>query len=80
MHEFGHALGAGHDSGSALMHPYYTGDKQRCIDKGAVQAVAVAQRLSLDNLNWCGGEGATVASLPGDATSSETPRSAVRRR
>mgnify|MGYP001793909884 CR=1 FL=1 len=28
MHEFGHARGAGHDSNSALMHPYYTGDKQ----------------------------------------------------
>lgn len=56
MHEIGHALGAGHNSGSALMHPYYSGDKQRCIDKGAVRAVSVAQNLPLDRLNWCGGD------------------------
>lgn len=63
MHEFGHALGAGHDSGSALMHPYYTGDKQRCIDKAAVQAVAIAQQLPIEGLNWCGGEATNVAEL-----------------
>ena len=74
MHEFGHALGAGHDSGSALMHPYYAGDKQHCIDKGAVQAVAVAQRLSLANLNWCG-DSANVAALPGDAGGNKALRS-----
>lgn len=56
MHEFGHALGAGHDPGGKLMHPYYTGNKQRCIDEGAVRAVAAAQRLPLEGLNWCGGE------------------------
>jgi hypothetical protein len=56
MHELGHALGAGHDPGGKLMHPYYTGDKQRCIDKGAVRAVATAQKLPLNGLNWCGGE------------------------
>jgi hypothetical protein len=55
MHEFGHALGASHDPDGKLMHPYYTGNKQRCIDKGAAHAVAAAQRLPLDSLNWCGG-------------------------
>jgi hypothetical protein len=57
MHEFGHAFGVGHDSGSQLMHPYYVGDKQRCIDKGAVRAVAAAQNLDLSQLNWCAGTG-----------------------
>lgn len=55
MHEFGHALGAGHDSGSQLMNPYYAGNKQGCIDKGAVLAVSASQHLVLDGLNWCGG-------------------------
>jgi hypothetical protein len=66
MHEFGHAFGLGHDSGSDLMHPYYTGDKQRCIDKGAVRAVAAAQNLDFSRLNWCRGtvERTSVAAAP----------------
>ena len=66
MHEFGHAFGASHDAGSQLMHPYYTGDKQRCIDKGAVRAVAAAQNLDLGRLNWClgSGERTNVADAP----------------
>ena len=66
MHEFGHAFGVSHDSGSQLMHPYYTGDKQRCIDKGAVRAVAAAQNLDFSRLNWClgTGESANVAAAP----------------
>jgi hypothetical protein len=53
LHEFGHALGAGHDPGGQLMHPFYAGDKQRCIDKAAVRAVGVAQKLPFERLNWC---------------------------
>ncbi len=60
MHEFGHALGAGHNSGGALMNPYYTGDKQACIDKGAVVAVSASQHLVLDGLNWCGADAGTA--------------------
>ena len=52
-HEFGHALGAGHDSRSALMHPFYGGDRQGCIDEYAMRAVAKAQRLPLEAFNWC---------------------------
>jgi hypothetical protein len=66
MHEFGHAFGVSHDAGSQLMHPYYTGDKQRCIDKGAVRAVAAAQNLDFSRLNWCLGTGerTNVAAAP----------------
>ena len=60
MHEFGHALGVGHDASSQLMHPYYTGDKQRCIDKGTVRAVAAAQGLAADRMNWCMGSGEKI--------------------
>lgn len=70
MHEFGHALGAGHDSGSELMNPYYTGNKQGCIDKGAVVAVSSSQRLVLDGLNWCGG------GTPADARTAESDHKA----
>jgi hypothetical protein len=56
MHEFGHVLGAGHD-GSGLMAPVYNPSMGRCIDREAVALVATAQRLPLNQLNWCVGPG-----------------------
>ena len=64
MHEFGHAFGLGHDPSSKLMHPYYTGDMQRCIDRGTVRAVAAAQNLAFERLNWCGAGHEQVARAP----------------
>jgi hypothetical protein len=52
MHEFGHVLGAGHD-GYGLMAPVYNAAMGRCIDRGAVALVAQAQRLPVNQLNWC---------------------------
>ncbi len=56
MHEFGHVLGAGHDGGG-LMAPVYNVAMARCIDYDAVALVARAQRLSMNQLNWCVGPG-----------------------
>jgi len=56
MHEFGHVLGAGHD-GTGLMAPVYNVAMARCIDYDAVALVARAQRLSMNQLNWCVGPG-----------------------
>jgi hypothetical protein len=56
MHEFGHVLGAGHD-GYGLMAPVYNAAMGRCIDHDAVTLVAQAQRLPLNQLNWCVGPG-----------------------
>lgn len=56
MHEFGHVLGAGHD-GAGLMAPVYNVAMARCIDYDAVALVARAQRLSMNQLNWCVGPG-----------------------
>ena len=53
-HEFGHALGAGHDSRSELMHPFYGSDRQGCIDEFAMREVAKAQRMPLEAFIWCG--------------------------
>lgn len=52
MHEFGHVLGAGHDH-SGLMAPVYSAAAARCIDREAVAMVANAQRVPLQQLNWC---------------------------
>jgi hypothetical protein len=62
MHEFGHVLGAGHD-GYGLMAPVYSAAMGRCIDQDAVALVARAQRLPINQLNWCEGPGASP-SLP----------------
>ena len=54
MHEFGHVLGAGHDS-AGLMAPVYSAAGSRCIDRDAMAMVAEAQRLPISQLNWCAG-------------------------
>lgn len=56
MHEFGHVLGAVHDS-SGLMAPVYSAEGSRCIDRQAVAMVANAQHLPMAELNWCIGPG-----------------------
>jgi hypothetical protein len=60
LHELGHVLGLGHDNAGRLMAPYYAGNAQQCIDKGAVQAVAHSKGLAFGALNWCG-DAASVA-------------------
>ncbi len=67
MHEFGHVLGAGHDNGGHLMAPVYDPGNGRCIDRGAVSMVAQAQRLPLNQLNWCVGPGLEQRSDPREA-------------
>lgn len=57
MHEIGHALGAGHDESGHLMAPVYNPANGCCIDRGSVAMVAQAQRLPLNQLNWCVGPG-----------------------
>jgi hypothetical protein len=52
MHELGHVLGLGHDSGG-LMAAHYHPTSQQCVDKAAAQAVAAKRRLPVDQLNWC---------------------------
>lgn len=52
LHEFGHVLGAGHDS-AGLMAPVYSAVASRCIDHDAMAMVAEVQRLPLSQLNWC---------------------------
>jgi len=52
MHEFGHVLGAGHDS-AGLMAPVYSPGGARCIDHDAMAMVADAQRIPLQQTNWC---------------------------
>ena len=58
MHEFGHALGARHGSESGLMGPVYNASSGHCIDREAAGMVAAAQRLPVQQMNWCqiGGE------------------------
>ena len=58
MHEFGHALGARHGGDHGLMAPVYSAGSGHCIDREAAGMVASAQRLPVQQLNWCqiGGE------------------------
>jgi hypothetical protein len=58
LHEFGHVLGgAAHDPNGHLMRPVYDPNNGHCIDRAAVAMVAAAQRLPLNQLNWCFGPG-----------------------
>ena len=52
MHELGHVLGLGHDSGG-LMAAHYHPTSQQCVDKAAAHAVAAKRQLPVDQLNWC---------------------------
>jgi hypothetical protein len=52
MHEMGHSLGSGHLE-KGLMEPKYNPKSQRCIDVLTMNAVAQAQRVTFDKLNWC---------------------------
>ena len=57
LHELGHILGAIHDPNGHLMRPVYDPTNGHCIDRNAVALVAAAQRLPLNQLNWCFGPG-----------------------
>lgn len=57
LHELGHVLGAGHDPKGHLMLAGYNRTNAHCIDYNAVVMVAAAQRLPLNQLNWCVGPG-----------------------
>jgi hypothetical protein len=52
-HELGHVLGLGHDAHGGVMAAHYSPFDQGCIDRRAVQAVAAARHLPVDELNWC---------------------------
>ena len=58
MHELGHVLGGpGHDPNGHLMRANYDSHNGHCIDHAAVVTIAAAQRLPLNQLNWCFGPG-----------------------
>jgi matrixin len=57
LHEVGHVLGAGHDPHGHLMAPVYDRNNGHCIDRAAMAMVASAQRLPVNQLNWCVGPG-----------------------
>ncbi len=57
LHELGHVLGAGHDENGHLMRAAYDRTNGFCIDRAAVAMIAAAQRLPLNQLNWCFGPG-----------------------
>jgi hypothetical protein len=57
LHELGHVLGAVHDPNGHLMRAAYDRTNGFCIDRAAVAMVAAAQRLPLNQLNWCFGPG-----------------------
>jgi hypothetical protein len=57
LHELGHVLGAGYDENGHLMRASYNHYGFVCIDHNAVALVAAAQRLPLNQLNWCFGPG-----------------------
>ncbi len=53
LHELGHILGTLRDSNGHPMRPVYGPTNGHCIDRNPVALVAAAQRLPLDQLDWC---------------------------
>ena len=53
LHELGHVLGLGHDTGGTLMSARYSPTAQQCVDKPAVEAIAARRKLPTERLNWC---------------------------
>lgn len=66
MHEFGHVLGAGHSRGG-LMAPVYSATTGHCIDREAAALIASAQRLPVQQMNWCEAPGYDPRSRPRSA-------------
>lgn len=64
MHEFGHVLGTGH-SQAGLMAPVYNAAYARCIDHESASLVARAQRLPVNDMNWCESPGYAPQPGPG---------------
>lgn len=58
-HELGHVLGAPHSRQGRLMSAHYRPGDQACIDREAAEAVATAQSLRPNSLNWCRESSAT---------------------
>lgn len=52
LHEFGHLLGAEHDT-VYLMQPHYKWEDYRCVDYEALKRVAKWQHLPMERLNYC---------------------------
>jgi hypothetical protein len=53
LHELGHVLGLGHDTGGNLMSARYSLTAEQCVDKPSVEAIAARRKLPADRLNWC---------------------------
>jgi hypothetical protein len=53
LHELGHVLGLTHNPRSRLMSTDYALDRQGCVDKVTVEALATLRQLPLNELNWC---------------------------
>lgn len=57
LHELGHVFGLAHDPRGKLMSPYYKANKQQCIDKGTIRAIAELHQMPIDDFDWCIGRG-----------------------
>jgi hypothetical protein len=56
LHELGHVLGLGHDTGGNLMSARYSPTAEQCVDKPAIEVIAARRKLPADRLNWCESE------------------------